>query len=103
MVVEGFFIVFYDIGWWIRWLGYITGHRYSFRAFMRNEYTTLNMTTTLENGETFYFNGTEILAFYGYYNSDVIVTTIGGDLAVLLGFSIANFILFYLVCEYYWK
>ena len=46
MIVEGFFIIFTEIGWYIRWLGYITPHRYSFRAFMRNEYQSIQNLTS---------------------------------------------------------
>ena len=94
MVFEGFFIVFYDIQWYLRWIGYIDPHRYSFRAFMRNEYSTIN--TTELNGQT-------ILDFYGFNDSDVIIKTIGGDLGVLVGFALAYILLFYLVCEFYWR
>jgi len=101
MVVEGFFIVFYDIGWWIRWMGYITPHRYSFRAFMRNEYTTINVTTVMSDNTTYYLNGSAILDFYGYHGG--YIQSVGGDLGILLAFALAYSIMFYMVCEFYWK
>jgi hypothetical protein len=86
----------------VRWLGYITPHRYSFRAFMRNEYTTINGTAYNPDGTVqFYLNGTAVLEFYGYF--DCYIQTIGGDLGVLLAFSVSYIFLFYLVCEFYWK
>jgi hypothetical protein len=100
MIVEGFFIVFYEIGWWIRWIGYITPHRYAFRAFMRNEYAPIQVNQTID-GQQVILNGSYILEFYGY--NDAIIQTVGGDLAVLMAFAISFLFCFYLVCEFYWK
>jgi len=101
MIVEGFFIVFYDIGWWIRWIGYVTPLRYSFRAFMRNEYATIYAVTALPDGTSYILNGTEILDFYGY--NDAYIQSIGGDLGILVLFSFSYIVMFYLVSEFYWK
>jgi len=100
MVVEGFFIVFYNIGWWIRWIGYITPHRYSFRAFMRNEYGPIMFNETV-NGVLVTLNGTAILDFYGY--NEGYVQSVGGDLGILWAFALSYLIMFYLVLEFYWK
>ena len=100
MVVEGFFIVFEEIGWWIRWVGYITPHRYAFRAFMRNEYNSILFNETI-NGEQVVLNGSAILDFYGY--NDSIVQSIGGDIGILFAFAMSYLLCFYLICEFYWR
>uniref|UniRef100_A0A7S0BHM4 ABC-2 type transporter domain-containing protein n=1 Tax=Rhodosorus marinus TaxID=101924 RepID=A0A7S0BHM4_9RHOD len=39
MVVMGFFIRLDNIGWWWRWMHYISLHSYSFSSFMINEFS----------------------------------------------------------------
>jgi len=39
MVVQGFFIKVEDIGWWWRWMHWISMHSYAFSAFMYNEFS----------------------------------------------------------------
>jgi len=105
MTVEGFFIVFNQIGWWIRWIGYITPHRYGFRAFMRNEYATISVPFTDPNNpsQVVFANGTAVLAFYGFEDPDLQIYSIGGDVGVMFAFACSYLLLFYLVCEFYWK
>ena len=38
MVVQGFFIRVEDIGWWWRWMHWISMHSYAFSAVMYNEF-----------------------------------------------------------------
>jgi ABC-type multidrug transport system permease subunit len=96
MVVEGFFIVFNTIGWYIRWMGYVTPHRYSFRAFMRNEFNSLVDTS----GNVTVPVGQDILNFYQF--NDAYVQSIGGDLGIMLLFAASYVFLFWLVLEFYW-
>lgn len=96
MIVEGFFIVFTTIGWYIRWIGYITFHRYAFRAFMRNEYATIQNLTAPG-----FSTGQDVLDFYFPPNS-IYIHTIGGDLGVLVLFAVSYLFLFWMVLEFYW-
>ena len=81
----------------------ITPHRYGFRAFMRNEYTTISNPFTNPDGSIAFANGTAVLDFYGFNDADVLVHTVGGDVGVMFAFACSYLILFYCVCEFYWK
>jgi len=59
MSVEGYFIQFNEVGSVVQWLGYITPNRYSFRAFMLNEFQTIGNLTS-----EFYPTGQDYLNYY---------------------------------------
>ena len=98
MTVEGFFIVFDTIGWYIRWIGYVTPHRYSFRAFMRNEFTGLYGVNATGGSVNV---GQPILDFY-FPPGTTYIESVLGDIGVAFLFALSYIFLFYLVLEYYW-
>ena len=99
MVVMGFFIPFTEIGWWIRWIGYCTPHRYSWKAFMINEFGSIgNMTATgFPTGQAvldFYF-GTVPGAAGGN-----LVYSVGGLCGILIAFAAAFLVVMWLVLQF---
>mmetsp|Transcript_16299 Transcript_16299/g.67553 ORF Transcript_16299/g.67553 Transcript_16299/m.67553 type:complete len:684 (-) Transcript_16299:1755-3806(-) len=77
MVVMGYFIDLPNIGWWWRWLHYVSLHSYAFGSFMVNEFT-----------DTFWpscdiippLTGDQVLRFYNYLGTNKWTNT-----AVLVG------------------
>ena len=77
MVTMGFFRVFNQISWVVRWLGYILPHRYYFRALMRNEFETMGNTTSVVAP-----TGVAYLEDFGI---DVSEVTFGGEVGICAG------------------
>lgn len=70
---------------------------------MRNEYATISVPFTNPDGSVAFANGNAVLSFYGFNDPDVLVTTIGGDIGILFAFACSFLIMFYAICEFYWK
>jgi hypothetical protein len=70
---------------------------------MRNEYATITTPFYYSTGQVAYPNGTAILTFFGLADEGNLVTTIGPDIGILFAFACSYMLLFYLVCEFYWK
>jgi len=87
MLCEGFFIVKDDIPAWFIWGHYMAFHTYGFRAFMANEFETIN---AFDAGGQF-ADGHAVLSFYSM--ADV---AIGRDVGCVIAFGV----LFYLLYTY---
>jgi hypothetical protein len=103
IALQGFFQVLSQMSWVVRWMAFCTPHRYAFRAFMRNEFATISQPFLASDGQVAWTNGTAVLAFYGLTDEGNLVKTIGGDIGILFAFSCSYILLFYLVCEFYWR
>jgi len=78
-ICSGFFIPVPDMSWAIRWLAYVSPIRYSFRAFMRNEFSEITNTTSLQ-----FPNGTAMLDFFAL--NDALYESYYLDLLVVFSF-----------------
>ncbi|KAJ8901042.1 hypothetical protein NDN08_004904 [Rhodosorus marinus] len=90
MVVMGYFIDLPNLGWWWKWLHYLSLHSYAFGSFMVNEFT-----------DTFWpscdiippLSGFQVLRFYNYLGTNKWTNT-----AVLVGM-----IFFYRIANTIWQ
>jgi len=97
MLCEGFFIVRTDIPPWFIWGYYIGFHSYTFRVFMYNEFSQIDLFDP-ETQAFGFVTGKDVLEFY-----DMEEVKVGNDFAVLIGFSLFFQICFYLVLERFHK
>ncbi|KAJ8901039.1 hypothetical protein NDN08_004901 [Rhodosorus marinus] len=94
MVVMGFFIRLENIGWWWRWMHYISMHSFSFSSFMLNEFTD-TFWPPCENtfGTVNAISGEEVLKYYDYNGYNIWVNS-----AVLFGM-----VIFYRTATTLWQ
>ena len=68
MVVQGFFIKLENIGWWWRWMHWVSMHSYSFSAFMHNEFhgRVFDPSPNASGGPQPGISGDTVLAMYDF-------------------------------------
>jgi hypothetical protein len=94
MVLSGFFVVFDQIPWVVRWLGYISPMRYAFRAVLGQQF---GANQTLAAG-TPMSSGSATLEFLGVTGAPYF----WGDIGVLLAISAACFAAVGVIFEKLW-
>jgi ABC-type multidrug transport system ATPase subunit/ABC-type multidrug transport system permease subunit len=90
MLTCGFFATFNKIGWWVRWIGYISLHTYGFGSFMANNFGSQTGFSENVVGDTIQLNGAQVLEFY-----DVKFKNIWMNSGILIAM-----IAFYRLCSY---
>ncbi|KAF6002139.1 hypothetical protein F1559_001220 [Cyanidiococcus yangmingshanensis] len=90
MLTCGFFATFDKIGWWVRWIGYISLHTYAFGSFMANNFGSQTGYSENVVGTVVSLNGQQVQKFYG-----VVFENIWMNSGILIGM-----IAFYRVCSY---
>lgn len=90
MLTCGFFATFDKIGWWVRWIGYISLHTYAFGSFMANNFGSQTGYSENVVGTVVSLNGEQVQKFYG-----VVFENIWMNSGILIGM-----IAFYRVCSY---
>ena len=103
MLLCGYFVLFQNIGWWLRWFSYIDFQRYCFEGMMYNEFYGANYTLAPgqclfdSNGDGF-ASGIEVLSFYGYEN-----TPKWGWFGIALAMAAFYYFVFYLFLRFFNK
>lgn len=90
MLCEGFFQIKSDIPPWFIWIHYMAFHTYSFRAAVVNEFSGIDSLPDATN--PLWQSGKDVLEYYSMENGSV-----SDDCWVLFGYSIAWFVLYYLI------
>jgi len=94
MILSGFFVVFDQIPWVVRWMGYASAMRYSFRATLEQQFSA---NQSLAAG-TPMASGSSVLAFLGVDGEP----DYWGDIGVLLGMCALCFAAVGVVFEKLW-
>jgi len=94
MLLSGFFVSFQYLPWVVRWIGYASPVRYSFRAVLEQQFSG---NSTLATG-TVFATGQSTLDFLGVNGTP----TFWGDIGILLGMCLSCFIAAGVVFEKLW-
>jgi ABC-type multidrug transport system ATPase subunit len=94
MLLSGFFVSFDHIPWVVRWIGYASPIRYSFRAVLEQQFAS---NSTLATG-TVFATGQSTLDFLGVNGTPAF----WGDIGILLGMCATCFITVGVVFEKLW-
>jgi len=94
MLLSGFLVSFDQIPWVVRWIGYASPIRYSFRAVLEQQFSSNN---TLATG-TVFATGQSTLDFLGVNGTPAF----WGDIGILLGMCASCFITVGVVFEKLW-
>lgn len=90
MLCQGFFQIKSDIPPWFIWVYYMGFHTYSFRAAMVNEFKDRG--DLVDSTNPLWLTGEDVLKYYDMDNASV-----ANDCWVLFGYTIAWFVLYYIV------
>ncbi|KAK4537867.1 hypothetical protein CDCA_CDCA14G3892 [Cyanidium caldarium] len=90
MLTGGFFAAFSNIGWWVRWIGYLSLHTYGFGSFMANNFNDQTGYSYTVVGQTVPLTGGEVLSLF-----DILFTNIWLNSGVLIAM-----IAIYRLCAY---